>query len=328
MATEAATANSASFDAGSDSANLATDLDNPANLNFAEAEEDQPNEEVEESGTDDNSETDEGEQAQEAADTDEPAGETEETDEAKADTPAAPDDSVVVALPGGDKVALSELKSGYMRDRDYRHKTQELGTKRRDLEALTSRVTESVNAIADLLISQAPKAPDPSLAMTDPTRYVQETAIHNAAMAQINAVVEKATAPKEVANKLTDEQRSEYLQSENAKLAEAFPQTAKPETRKKFFDDAMSAASELGYTAEEIQKASDHRLFKLAHYARIGLAAEKAKAKATQKVANVPAMTPNKRQAPNGSKARANQDAMKRLAKTGSIHDAMGIDFD
>jgi hypothetical protein len=313
--------------AESDNAHLATDLDNPANLNFIEAEDDQPNEEAEASGTDDNSETDEG-TTQEAAETEEASegDETAETEASDKDQPTVKDDVVVDVH--GEKLPLSELKSGYMRDRDYRHKTQELGTKRRDLEALTSRVTDSVNAIAELLIAQAPKAPDPSLAMTDPGRYVQEKAIHEAAMAQINAVVEKATAPKEVANKLTAEQQSEYLQSENAKLAEAFPQTAKPETRKKFFDDAMSAASELGYTAEEITKATDHRLFKLAHYARLGLAAEKAKTKAAQKVVNVPPMTPNKRQLPAGSKARANQDAMKRLAKTGSIHDAMSIDFE
>ncbi len=323
MATELATANSAADSvAESDSADFATDLDNPANLDFDEQED--ANEEAEATGTDDNSDTGEGE-AQETAETEE-ASETTETAESDTDQPAIKDDVVVDVQ--GEKLPLSELKSGYMRKADYTRKTQEVATQRRGLEALTSRVTDSVNAIADLLIAQAPKMPDPSLAMTDPGRYVQEKAIHEAAMSQINAVVEKATAPKEVANKLTAEQRKEYLDSENAKLAEAFPQTTKPETRKKFFDDAMSAAAELGYSSEEIQSATDHRMFKLAHYARLGMAAEKAKAKATQKVANVPPMTPNKRQLPNGSKARANQDAMKRLAKTGSIHDAMGIDFD
>jgi len=54
--------------------------------------------------------------------------------------------------------------------------------------------------------------------------------------------------------------------------------------------------------------------------------AEKAKAKATVKVAKAPPMTPNKR--PLEGKARSNQDAMKRLRQTGSIHDAMAIDFD
>jgi hypothetical protein len=68
-------------------------------------------------------------------------------------------------------------------------------------------------------------------------------------------------------------------------------------------------------------------MFKLAHYAKLGMAAEKAAAKAKTKVANVPPMVTNKRQPGNG-KARANQDAMKRLDQTGSIEAAMAVDFD
>lgn len=325
MATELATANadSSADDFTSDSAEPSTDLDNPSTLDF-----DEPEEEAEhqsgEAGTDPDRETDEpsddGQEAEATADDTEAEAEGQETASVK-------DDAIVEVQ--GEKLPISELKSGYMRDRDYRHKTQELGNKRRELEALTTRVTDSVTAIADLLIAQVPKAPDPSLAITDPGRFVQEKAFHEAAMAQVNAVIEKATAPKEAANKLNDDQHAEYLQSENAKLAEAFPQTAKAETRKKFFDDVMSTANELGYSPQEIQRATDHRLFKLAYYAKLGLAAEKAKAKAAQKVVDVPPVAQQRRsQGVVTAKMRANQDAVKRLANTGSIHDAMDIDFE
>jgi len=59
----------------------------------------------------------------------------------------------------GEKLPLSELKSGYMRNRDYTQKTQDLSTRRKDLEALTSRVTDSVTAIADLLDRSGPESP-------------------------------------------------------------------------------------------------------------------------------------------------------------------------
>jgi len=326
MATELATANaeSSADDFTSDSAEPSTDLDNPSNLDFEEPEEDQAEPQADEAGTDPDRETDEpvedGQEAEATAD-DEPA------EAEQQETASVKDDAIVEVQ--GEKLAISELKSGYMRDRDYRHKTQELGNKRRDLEALTTRVTESVTAIADYLLAQVPKAPDPSLAISDPGRFVQERAFHEAAMAQVNAVIEKATAPKEVANTLSGEQRSEYLQSENAKLIEAFPQAAKPDTRKKFFDDVMSTATELGYSPQEIQAATDHRLFKLAHYAKLGMAAEKAKAKAAQKVVNVPPVAQQRRsQGAVTAKTRANQDAVKRLASSGSIHDAMAIDFE
>lgn len=328
MATEAATANSTAPAVESDSANLSTDIDNPSNLDFydpVDEDEKQDNETAEPSGTDDNGETGEGETAQETADTDNTNEAETDAEESQADQPTVKDDVVVDVQ--GEKLPLSELKSGYMKDRDYRVKTQELGNKRRDLEALSTRVTASVNAIADLLVKQIPPAPDASLAMTDPGKYVADKAMHDAMMAQVASVIEQAQAPKEAVNKLTDEQRSELQQSENAKLIEAFPQAGKPETREKFFRGAMSAASEMGFTAEEIGNALDHRFYKLAHYAKIGMAAEQAKAKATQKVANVPPMGQQKRQAPAG-KLKANQDAMRRLAKTGSMEAAMAVDFE
>src|SRR5690606_5559105 len=119
---------------------------------------------------------------------------------------------------------------------------------------------------------------------------------------------------KDVANTLTAEQRTELLQSENAKLAEAFPQTATSEGRQKFFETAASAAAEMGWSKDEIGQVTDHRMFKLAHYAALGLAAEKARAKAKQKVANVPPVTPQKRpQGPNAAKVQRNKEAVKRL---------------
>jgi len=314
-----AAANLASEDAGSDSVQPSDALDNPENLNFEEPEE-QANQEVEQSGTETDSETDapveDGQEAEEPADN----AETEEGAQ-----PAEVKDDVIVDV-AGEKLPLSELKAGYQRQADYTRKTQELGNKRRDLEALSTRVTQSVNAIADLLVKQIPPAPDPTLAMTDPGKYVADKAMHDAMMAQVASVIEQAQAPKDAVNTLTQEQRAELLQSENAKLAEAFPQTAKPETRKKFFDDVTRVAGELGYSQADLEGVTDHRMFKLAYYAKLGMDAEKAKAKATQKVANVPPMAQQKRQAP--AKVRANQDAMKRLAKTGSIHDAMAIDFE
>lgn len=315
---------------GNDSANPPTDLDNPANLDFAEPEleEGQANQDAEQEGTVDDSETDATDDGQES-------GEPETADESAADAEGEADkaaaevkDDVVVTLQSGDKVALSELKSGYMRDRDYRHKTTELSNKRRDLEALSTRVTQSVNAVAELLVKQIPPEPDLSLSVSDPGRYVQEKALHDAMMAQVNAVIEQASAPKDAVNKLTQEQRAEVLRSENAKLAEAFPQTSTEAGRKTFFESAAGAAKDLGYSDDEIRSVTDHRLFGLAYYARIGLQAEQAKAKAKAKVANVPPVTPAKRPQGSASKVRANQDAMKRLNKTGSIHDAMAIDFD
>ena len=84
---------------------------------------------------------------------------------------------------------------------------------------------------------------------------------------------------------------------------------------------------EMGFTAQELQQATDHRLFKLAHWARKGMAAEKARAAAKAKAQAAPPVAPHK----PGQGARAasgNAEAMRKLSRTGSLKDALAVDFD
>ena len=322
MATDPAPANSAPAESVQATPSDGLDTSNET-WDFEESDQDQP--EPKPAETDSNSETDEAQKSQEA---EEPEAETETTEETDKAT-AEPDDSIVIAMPGGERLELKELKSGYLRDKDYRHKTTDLANKRRELEALSTRVTQSANAISEVLMKQVPPAPEPALALSDPVRYVQEKAQHEGALEWVNSIVEKATSAKDVVNTLTGEQQKELISSEVAKLTEAFPDIERPEGKKKFFDGTMSAARELGISDQELGAVTDHRYFKVLHYAKLGLEAEAAKAKATQKVANVPPVATQKRPAgPNAAKARANQDSMKRLTSTGSIKDAMAVDFE
>lgn len=240
-------------------------------------------------------------------------------------TPEATDDATVTI--DGKQLTVAELKKGYFREADYTRHKQTVSNKEKELEALSNRVTASVEAIADFLQSSLPKAPDPALAIgnaAQQSQYLREKTLHDNAMAQVAALIEKANAPKDVLKTLSGEQRKEVLASENAKLIEAFPTTATPEGRQKFFEGTTSAAKQLGFTEQELAEVTDHRLFKLAHYARIGLAAEAAKAKAKQKVANVPPVAPTKRQQPPQlAAARQKQEARKRLARSGSLDDAV-----
>lgn len=298
-------------------------LDEAANLDFLDPGED--NEDVEQAQASE-SETDEADTSQEAEETiaeDDDQAEAEGEEPAdKADKPEPKDDVTVTV--NGEQVALSDLKAGYMRQADYSRKTMETANARRELEALSSRVNNSVGAIVEFLSKQIPEAPDPSLAMTDPSRYVQQKAMHDAAMAQISDILAPAEQAKAVAKELTDQQRADLLREENAKLAEVFPATSTAEGRKTFFEAAGSAAKELGYSSDEISAVTDHRMFRLAHYAMLGLRAEQAKAQATKKVANKPPVAapkrPNNAAAPHSAKKK---EAMNRLVRSGSIDDAV-----
>lgn len=324
--------NPAASATGSDSAHP-LNIDEAMKLDFHDPDEDtvegedDPQSKIGKDEAEDGQSSDEIEAAEGDEQEVEATGE-EETGEDEPESAPEPADDVHVTV-NGERLALSELKSGYLRQADYSRKTQHVAETRKGLEALSARVNRSVEAIADFLVKQIPQAPDPQLAMTNPGEFVQKKALHEASVAQVNAILSQAGEVADVANTLTTEQRKEHLQAENARLAEAFPTTATDEGRKTFFDAASVAARELGYSDEEIGQVVDHRMFALAHYAAIGMKAEKAREKAKAKVVNAPPVAPQKqRQSANQAASRRNQEAMKRLARTGSMQDALLVDFE
>ncbi|CDM57672.1 putative conserved protein [Rhizobium favelukesii] len=316
---------------GSKTADPSTDLNNPENLNFLDSsDEDEQNNQAEgDEGIE--SETDEAsEDGQESDDAEQQDDQDAESEGDEPEEEGEKEEPVVVTLKGGEQVPLEELKLGYMRDRDYRHKTQETANKAKSLDEMTTRVTRTVDAIATHLAGMLPEEPQHTLAIQDPNEYTRRKAIYDSALAQVNAIINLANEPKEVANKLTKQQEDESIAFNDAKLAEAFPQTRKSaEERRKFFEQTFQTARDLGFTDEELKGQIDHRYFKLAHYARIGLEAEQAKGKALAKVQNAPpAAVKVKQRAAVNADVQKSRDAMKKLSKTGSIQDALRIDFD
>ncbi|MEY9328252.1 portal protein [Sinorhizobium fredii] len=155
--TDAAT--NSPFVGESDSGRPSLTLDDAANLTFNEPEEANEENEEEQQST---SET--GEASEDGQETDDSAAEGDETAESEEEEASNEAQDTVITLKGGEQVPLEELKLGYLRERDYRHKTQELGNKGRNLEAMTTRVASTANAIADFLIQQMPQEPPRALA--------------------------------------------------------------------------------------------------------------------------------------------------------------------
>ncbi|RVM15096.1 hypothetical protein [Sinorhizobium meliloti] len=320
--TDAAT--NSPFVGESDSGRPALTIDDAANLDFAESSETNEQEEEEQQST---NATDEA--SEDGQETDNPAaagdesnepGEGDETNEA-ADT--------IITLKGGEQVPLEELKQGYLRESDYRHKTMDLGKRSSSLEAMSTRVASTANAIAEFLIQQLPQEPSRAMAIQNSNEYTRAKAVYDSALEQVQRLIDMSAEPKNVAGELNNAVTEETLAAENAKLLEAFPHLVKDDAREKFFSDAFKVGEDLGFSPDEMQGFTDHRYFKVMHYAMLGLQAEQARGKALNKVNNAPPATPKAK--PNGAvnpQARKNQDAMKRLSKTGSIKDAMSIDFD
>ena len=257
--------------------------------------------------------------------------------EAESDEPVVPDEEeaitqaedMIVTLKGGEQVPLEELKLGYMRERDYRHRIQDLTTQGLALESMSSRVAATASAIAELLAGQIPDEPPEELRLNDPQAYQRQWTVHMAGLEQLARVMALADERTGIAAELQSAAAEERLAAENAKLLEAFPQTGHDEGRHAFFTDAFETARELGFYDEEVREVVDHRVFKLAHYARLGLNAERARAKALQKVSAAPIPAPLMKAKTQGQQQRReSRDAMRRLTQSGSIRDAMAVNFE
>ncbi len=288
-----------------------------------EANPDEQDEAAEEEGSDD-AET--SEEAATEGDEDEETGDEADPDEGEGQSqPLEASDDHLVTLQDGKKISVKELRAGYMMEADYRHKTHDLGVKRRDLEATAQRVNGTIEALTDYLSRFVPDMPDPSLAMTNPSDYVQRKAMHENALAQVQAVIAMGSKAKETAEAMTAEQRAELIDSENAKLVERLPFLAQPDKRNEFNTAIAKTAQAMGFTPEELGSNVDSRFYVLGYYAHLGMQAEEAKQKAAKKIANVPPVTPKAKPGARSDKSGfiAKKQAMARLEKTGSVRDGI-----
>jgi hypothetical protein len=222
---------------------------------------------------------------------------------------------------------LNELEKGNMRQSDFTRKTQEVANQRKTVEADVQRMSRITEAFVEHISALVPDAPDTSLAYSDPGKYTAQKAQHEAALAQVQKLIEAGEAPKAVAAEMAEADKRQQLQEANQRLIEMFPDAADGEGRERFFGNVQSVANDLGFTNEDLGQVSDPRIFALAHWAKKGMEAEQARTKAKAKVAKAPPATPRK-PGQGARKPNGNAEAMRKLNRSGSLKDAMAIDFD
>jgi hypothetical protein len=186
-----------------------------------------------------------------------------------------------------------------------------------------------IGEFTNFLAQQVPAAPDPALAYTDPNAYTRQKAMHDAALAQVTSIIERGSHVKSLQAEMNQEQFDVALSAANARLVEARPLLKDSKARQDFNKQAWDAATHFGFSAEENNRTTDHRMMLMAYYANLGLKAERARQTAQKKVVSPPQTTPAKRSAPSSDpQFLRNQEGMRRLAKTGRMQDAVLIDFE
>lgn len=219
---------------------------------------------------------------QDAPEQDEP-----EPQDAEEEAPAEPEEEPEYEV-NGERVKLSELRNGYMKDADYRRKTTEAADAKREAQAIREAVVAERSQYAnqlDVLIGglQAQLIGDQQalaqLAQSDPAEWVRENARFQARYAQYQQAIEQRQALDGRMTAEQERQRADWLRDERTKLHDKLPEwrdTAKATADQRLIGEYLLEA---GYSQDELGELFDHRALLVAREAALYRQLKAAKAK-------------------------------------------------
>jgi len=234
------------------------------------------------------------------------------------------------------EVTLEELRSGYQRQADYTRKSQSLAEQRKAYEANINAVQQERQQYAQVL-GQMANAQNAELQKyqeidwrqlkeDDPMEYMEKRL-------EFQEARERVAALKSEQQRVQQQTESEFMsvlqekvQREAELLSKALPDYANPDANLR--TAVRNYALGLGFSPQDIDGITDHRVVLVLHKAMLQDKAEKGvqtqrKAKAVPKVVK-PGTPESKTQRSN----RAFQAKRERLAKTGNTKDAANIFLD
>lgn len=287
----------------------------------------------EDSGPDDEQLTEsegqpEGDQAEpEAEDESEAEGEEESQDE-QPEEPDSPEDRVIKwTTASGEtfEATEKELQAGYMRDADYRQKTQAVAEERKQVQQLAYQQIQEVERFATEFgqlanirteLQQYGQVNWQQLMQDDPQSYQ----MHRLRVLELHGQEEKLGKEIGVKRQAFAQQQAQQQaidwQQANQKAAETLAQHIKgfdtdAGVRQKALETMSKAGRDYGFTAEELGAVVDGRMLKVLHDAAQWRALQAEKPKAVKKVTEAPKKAPPaQRTAPTKS-----EQVIERVAK-------------
>lgn len=241
-----------------------------------------------------------------------------------------PEDPVIDL--GEEQVPLSELKEGRLRQQDYSRKMAEVTDLRKEAETTRDQYTKNSAYVNSLLQNMTnwlegviPPEPDFQLSRTDPSEYQYQKALREKAMSEVAQVVQLSKQAQQSNQQVSQQQQAAIVQQHRAGLEKSFPHIkGSPEKLNAFVDSARKAATEFGFTEQEVANVTDNRILEAMHFAALGRRSVENRNNAKRRI-QAPKKGAGRPAAANGN---SNQKAMQRLTKTGSLRDAINIDFE
>lgn len=275
-------------------------------------------------------EPEEEEDEQPAQDDTEQADDEPEQDDEQAEDDGEQDDPEEEWEAGGQKykVKKSELRSGYMKDADYRRKTAEVAEQRRQVEAFAQQVVQERQERAnqlDVFIGSLHKEllgsqPDPQLIDSDPQEFLRQQAAYTQRTRQFQEALQHRQSLQGRIDADTQRKQQEYAREEGQKLLEKLPGWRDDKTRAGESAQIAEYLSALGYSNDELAQLVDHRALLVALDAARYRAMQSAKDKKAPPVVGKSVKPGAARPASNSNQSRY-QESLAKARKTGRPED-------
>lgn len=240
-------------------------------------------------------------------------------------------DTAKVRLKDGTVISVQDLKRGFLSQQSFTRGTQENAKEREVLasrKAEVDQIAQTLKAQRDFLLNASqqflPQPPDESMLDQsspnfDPIRYMSAKADYEKRIDVLNRLHGMSQAEQARLTQEQEKQTQEARKREAELLLEAIPEFRKPEVYKKFWADAVETMAEYGFSEQEVDQATDHRVYKmmrdLAKYRKLRNESPAVK----EKVESRPVLTGKKRMDPKEKTSREAQARGEQLRKTGDF---------
>jgi hypothetical protein len=245
-------------------------------------------------------------------------------------TEEEPDQDPVIDL-GDEQVPLSELREGRLRQQDYSRKMEEVAQERKYAQQAHERYTQGSTFVNSLLQNLTrylegviPAEPSLALARENPSEYQYQQALRQGALNEIAQVVEMSKQAQNGAQQVSQDQIAQIAQQHRAALEKDFPHLkGNPAKYDAFVVNARKSGAQFGFTEQEMAGITDNRILAAMHYAGLGRRSVENRNNAKRRI-----QAPKKGNSRPATGSGGNKQAMQRLTQTGSLRDALEIDFE
>jgi hypothetical protein len=241
------------------------------------------------------------------------------------------------------EVTLPELQAGYSRDKDYRHKTQQIAAEKKALQEISSQAETDRQAAAqmrqtlserlqqiDTSVSQSVQDPGQeywdNLYESDPLGYIkQREQFRDLKDRQVSLASERQRLAAEAQQDQVREHQ-QLVQRESQALLHRVPEWKDAKRQDRELSQIKQHLTDYGYAAHEIDGVTDSRAVKLARDSWLLSQIREQTATARKKVSTAPKMTTTSRvRAPQTGNQRESVKLRETLRKSGSVDDALAI---